>query len=256
LRNDLACAYMNRGIAKQLATGYGPAAAIADYDAAVKLQEALRLLLEPEGRWEAGLRNGLAKAYMNRGNAKQSATGHGPKSAIADHDAAIQLMEELRLLLEPEGRWEAQLRMDLANAYMFRGSAKRAEVGSQRAAALASYDAAVAVLEGLRDTVSAQAGDAGWLPAHRMVLAQAYIARCRVGPRAEAPAHLDAVLAIANGLEAGGFEQTAGGVRRAVAVAKLPRPVLWVLERLMAPFAAWFRRKFNEVITNAPQRRR
>ena len=41
-RNDLANALMNRGVAKQSAPGHGPAAAIADYDRAIELMQALR----------------------------------------------------------------------------------------------------------------------------------------------------------------------------------------------------------------------
>jgi tetratricopeptide (TPR) repeat protein len=60
---------MNRGNAKQGASEYGPSAAIADYDEAIAIREALRADLEPQGCWEMGLRNDLAVAYMNRGNA-------------------------------------------------------------------------------------------------------------------------------------------------------------------------------------------
>jgi hypothetical protein len=35
--------------------------------------EALRAELEPAGRWEVGLRNDLAMAYMNRGIARKQA---------------------------------------------------------------------------------------------------------------------------------------------------------------------------------------
>ncbi len=42
MRNDLATAYVNRGVAKRDAPGFGPGAAIADCDAAVALIEALR----------------------------------------------------------------------------------------------------------------------------------------------------------------------------------------------------------------------
>ena len=106
-RNDLASAYSNRGVAKQAASGHGPAAALADYDAAIAIGEALRRLLEPKGRWEVELRNDLAMAYVNRGNAKQAASGHGPAAALADYDAAIDIREALRRLSSPRGagRW-------------------------------------------------------------------------------------------------------------------------------------------------------
>jgi hypothetical protein len=46
--------------------------------------------------WPVPWRNDLANAYMNRGNAKQSAPGHGAPAAIADYDAAVAIMERLR----------------------------------------------------------------------------------------------------------------------------------------------------------------
>ncbi len=63
-RNSLAGAYVNRGAAKHSAFGFGPGAAIADYDAAVTLMVALRDRLG-EG-WPTPWRNDLATAYMNR----------------------------------------------------------------------------------------------------------------------------------------------------------------------------------------------
>ena len=41
-------------------------------------------------------RDDLAKAYVNRGTAKQEAPGHGALAAIADYDAAIAITEVLR----------------------------------------------------------------------------------------------------------------------------------------------------------------
>jgi len=174
LRNDLATAYSNRGVAKQGATGHGPGAAIADYDAAIVLREDLRQLLEPEGRWEAGLRNGLAQAYTNRGNAKQHATGHGPGAAIADYDSAIALGEDLRQLLEPDGCWEAELRDGLAKAYANRGVAKQHATGHGPGAAIADCDAAIALREDLRRLLEPKGR---WEAGLRNGLAQAYINR-------------------------------------------------------------------------------
>jgi len=172
LRNDLAMAYTSRGTAKAQATGHGPGAAIADYDAAIVLMEDLRRLLEPEGRWEAGLRNDLAGAYTNRGNAKQDATGHGPAATIADYDAAIDLREDLRRLLEPEGRWEAGLRNGLANAYMNRGVAKLGASGYGAGPAIADHDSAVALREDLRQLLEP---DERWEAGLRNDLALAYL---------------------------------------------------------------------------------
>ncbi|EGV27498.1 TPR repeat-containing protein, partial [Thiorhodococcus drewsii AZ1] len=123
--NALASAYNNRGLAKQSASGHGPAAALADYDAAIAIRETVRQRLEPDGRWEVDLRNDLASAYVNRGLAKQSASSHGPAAALADYDAAIAIREAVRQRLEPEGRWEVALRNALATAYMNRGLAKQ-----------------------------------------------------------------------------------------------------------------------------------
>jgi hypothetical protein len=47
-RNDLADAFGNRGVAKQSAPGYGPMAAIADYDCAIALWDALERGLGPQ----------------------------------------------------------------------------------------------------------------------------------------------------------------------------------------------------------------
>ncbi len=174
LRNDLANAYMNRGNAKQDAGGHGPAAAVADYDQAIALMADLRALLEPHGRWEPALRNHLAAAYMNRGNAKQHAGGHGPAAAVADYDQAIALMADLRALLEPHGRWEPALRNDLANAYMNRGNAKQHAGGHGPAAAVADYDQAIALMADLRALLEPHGR---WEPALRNDLATAYMNR-------------------------------------------------------------------------------
>ena len=64
--NDLAGAYINRGVAKQVAEGHGAAAAIDDYDAAIALMEALRRTLEPHGQWDPARRNDLAYALCER----------------------------------------------------------------------------------------------------------------------------------------------------------------------------------------------
>jgi hypothetical protein len=167
-RNDLASAYTNRGVAKQSAPGFGPAAAIADYDAAIALREALRDGLG-EG-WPVPWRNDLANAYMNRGTAKQSAPGFGPGAAIADYDAAIALMEALRDGLG-EG-WPVPWRNDLANAYMNRGTAKQDAPGFGPGAAIADYDAAIAVMEALRNGLGE-----GWPVPWRNELAAAYMNR-------------------------------------------------------------------------------
>ena len=72
-RNDLAAAFMNRGIAKQSAPGHGPAAAIADYDRAIELRQALRDALGDD--WPVPWRNDLAAAFMNRGSRQAGRAG-------------------------------------------------------------------------------------------------------------------------------------------------------------------------------------
>jgi hypothetical protein len=150
LRNDLAKAYVNRGVAKRSADGHGPGAAIEDYGQAITIMEALRRALEPKGRWRDDLRNDLARAYMNRGTAKESADGHGPGAAIEDYDQAITIMEALRRALEPKGLWRDDLRNDLARAYMNRGTAKQSADWHGPGAAIEDYDQAITIMEALR----------------------------------------------------------------------------------------------------------
>ena len=148
-REGLANAYMNRGNAKRSAAGFGPTAAIADYDTAIALREAIRDTLCE--RWPPLWRNGLAIAYVNRGNAKNSTPAVGPLMALADYDAAIILMEALRDALSEE--YPLPCRNALANAYMNRGNAKQSASGFRPGEEMADYDAAIALMEALRDTL-------------------------------------------------------------------------------------------------------
>ena len=150
-RNDLAAAYMNRGVAKRAAPGHGAVAAIQDYDAAIAIRERLRAELAAD--WPVPWRNDLANAYINRGNAKQDAPGHGAAAAIQDYDAAIAIMERLRTELGAD--WPVPWRNDLAAAYINRGVAKRAAPGHGAAAAIQDYDAAIAIRERLRAELGA-----------------------------------------------------------------------------------------------------
>jgi hypothetical protein len=119
-RNDLAGAYMSRGNAKQDAPGHGAAAAIQDYDAAIAINERLRAELGAD--WPVPWRNDLAKAYINRGNAKPDAPGHGAAAAIQDYDAAIAIMERLRTELGAD--WPVPWRNDLAASLSIRALTK------------------------------------------------------------------------------------------------------------------------------------
>ena len=148
-RNDLANAFMNRGVAKQAAPAHGPAAAIADYDRAIELRQALRDELGDD--WPIPWRNDLASAFMNRGVARQVAPGHGPAAAIADYDRAIELMLALRDALGDD--WPIPWRNDLANAFMNRGVAKQSAPGHGPAAAIADYDRAIEFMQALRDAL-------------------------------------------------------------------------------------------------------
>ena len=167
-RNDLANAFMNRGVAKQSAPGHGPAAAIADYDRAIELMQALRDALGDD--WPIPWRNDLANAFMNRGNAKRSAPGHGPAAAIADYDRAIELMQALREALGDD--WPIPWRNDLAAAFMNRGNAKQSAPGHGPAAAIADYDRAIELRQALRDAL----GD-DWPVPWRNDLADAFMNR-------------------------------------------------------------------------------
>ena len=166
--NDLAGAYMNRGVAKQSAPGFGPGAAIADYDRAITLREALQATLGEE--WPVPWRNDLANAYMNRGVAKESAPGFGPGAAIADYDRAITLMEALQATLGEQ--WPVPWRNDLAGAYMNRGTAKQSAPGFGPGAAIADYDRAITLREALQATLGEQ-----WPVPWRNDLAGAYVNR-------------------------------------------------------------------------------
>ena len=91
-RNSFAGTYSTRVIAKASAPGWGPAAAVADFDSAIEIREALREALGDN--WPNPWRNDLATVIVNRGVAKQDAPGHGA-AAIADYDRAIALWEAL-----------------------------------------------------------------------------------------------------------------------------------------------------------------
>ena len=118
----LPATYMNRGNVRRAAAGYGPKAAISDYDQAIGLRKDLKEALEPRGAWDPPLQKALANAYLNRGMAAHAARG-APEEAIADYSQAIALMEALRRMPEPQGAWSHTLRNDLAAAYTQRGQA-------------------------------------------------------------------------------------------------------------------------------------
>jgi len=196
-RNGLANAYVNRGNAKWAAPGHGALAAIADYDAAITIMKALGEALgedEPT-RW----RRDLALAYMNRGNAKQDARGHGALAAIADYDTGIALMEELREVLG-EG-WPVPWCGELGAAYANRGLAKISGLEQGASAAIPDLDEAIVIMEELHDTLGE-----GWPVPWRYQLAATYMnrgnAKLRVSGQGEpvAIADYDAAIVLMEGL--------------------------------------------------------
>ena len=102
LRNLAAGALMTRGNVWQSRHQFN--AAIADYDNAIAIRKALRADLEPTGRWETGLRNDLAGAYMNRGTACYRL--EDVQTAITQWAAAAGLYHRVtEVNLSMSGRW-------------------------------------------------------------------------------------------------------------------------------------------------------
>jgi hypothetical protein len=167
-RNELANSYMNRGNAKRVAPGFGPGAAIADYDTSIALKEALRK--ELGAGWPPDWRDSLAGTYTNRGNAKHYAPGFGPAAAITDHNAAIALRETLQD--EPDADRSRSWRFELARAHENRGIAKQYAPGFGPGAAISDYDAAISLMEALRDE-----NGTDWPLDWRFELANAYMNR-------------------------------------------------------------------------------
>lgn len=67
-------------------------AALADYDRAIELMEALRARLELRGEWPPNRANDLAVAYMNRGIARKQAGDL--VGAIKDWDSAAVIFRQ------------------------------------------------------------------------------------------------------------------------------------------------------------------
>ncbi|MDA1052507.1 MAG: tetratricopeptide repeat protein [Planctomycetota bacterium] len=149
LVNDLAAAYVNRGVARQGQQDF--AAAVQDYDRAIDLLE--KLLADCGGEQAAvsaqrALVNDLAGAYMNRGVAREGQQDF--VAAVQDYDRAIDLLEKLLAACGGEqAAVSAQpaLVNDLAAAYMNRGVARDSQ--QDFAAAVQDYDRAIELLEKL-----------------------------------------------------------------------------------------------------------
>ncbi|NUL83337.1 MAG: hypothetical protein HUU60_11535 [Armatimonadetes bacterium] len=170
-QNDLAGAYMNRGNAKKGLQQFG--AAIADYGEAIEIREALRKAFEESGQpWPAEFQNDLAKAYMNRGNAKQGLQQFG--AAVADYGKAIEIMETLREAFEESGQpWPAEFQNDLAAAYLNRGVARNGL--QQFGAAVADCGEAIELMKALRKAF--EESRQPWPAAFQNDLARAYMNR-------------------------------------------------------------------------------
>ena len=213
LRNDLAAVLQNRGIAHK--DNGDLAAAIADFDAAVRIGEDLRDALIASGgqaAWSGPLRNDLARVLQNRGNAHKDKGDLA--AAIADFDAAVRIREDLRDALIASGgqaAWSGPLRNDLAGTLQNRGLA-HANNGDL-AAAIADYDAAVRIREDLRDGLITSGGQAAWSPPLRLDLARTYCARAAITGPGTGAADLEAAADIADGLRAIGHGDLASQVQ-------------------------------------------
>ncbi len=209
LRNDLAAVLQNRGLAHW--NNGDLAAAIADYDAAVAIGEGIRDALRADGEaaWSLTLRNDLAAVLQNRGNAH--ADNGDLAAAIADYDAAVAIGEGIRDALRADGEaaWSLPLRNDLARVLQNRGLAHWNN--GDLAAAIADYDAAVAIGEGIRDALRAD-GEAAWSAPLRVDLARIHANRAMALGPTRGAADLAAIRQIAAGLRALGNARLAGEV--------------------------------------------
>ena len=183
--NNLARAYMNRGVARRASGNL--AEAKADCNSAIALREELRRRLGPD--WPPAWANNLAGVYQNRGLVR--ADGGDPTRARADYDAAIALIEELHQRLGAD--WPPEWAKNLAKAYTNRGNA--CADGGDLAGAGTDYDAATALMEGLRQRLGAD-----WPPEWAKNLAGIYTsrgaARADGGDLAGAETDYDAAIAL------------------------------------------------------------
>ncbi len=167
----LAGAFMNRAIAKSRAKDASHA--MFDFNTAIEIRERLRSDLIAAGslhppEWDFA----LANAYGSRACAKGEAISEA--EALHDHDIAISRMQSLRNSQIDAGKpWPPAWQIGLARSYSNRAVAKRQAQGP--AQALPDYDAAITLMESLRDSLSAAAYP--WPPEWRNDLAAAYMNR-------------------------------------------------------------------------------
>jgi tetratricopeptide (TPR) repeat protein len=167
-QNALATAYMNRGVDRRGA-GDGTGA-IEDYGQAIALMADLQARLQSSGQWPPAWQNDLARAYLNRGNARRD-VGDGA-GAIEDYGQAIALRTDLQERLQSSGQWPPAWQNDLAKAYGNRGNARR-DAGDG-AGAIEDHGQAIAMMADLQGRLQSSGQ---WPPAWQNNLAQAYMNR-------------------------------------------------------------------------------
>jgi tetratricopeptide (TPR) repeat protein len=187
--NDLAGAYMNRGVTR--GDGQDLSGALADYGQAIELREALRRQLGAE--WPPEWANGLACSYAGR--AVTHANGSDLVGAQADYDAAIALMEALRQRLGTD--WLPLWANQLAGVYMHQGITHAD--GGDLAGAQADYDLAIALGEDLRQRLGTD-WPLGWVNQLAEVYMNRGIARRASGDPAGARADYDLAIALGEDL--------------------------------------------------------
>ncbi len=161
----LASAYNNRGNAWR--SKGEPDKAIEDLNKAIQIWKKLKNELKPEGNWTPKMRNNLAGAYNNRGNAWRS-KGE-PDKAIEDLNKAIQIWKKLKNELKPEGNWTPEMRNDLAGAYNIRGLAWSSKGEPDKA--IEDYNKAIQIWKKLKNELEPEGN---WTPEMRNDLAGAY----------------------------------------------------------------------------------
>ncbi|MDM8525831.1 tetratricopeptide repeat protein [Desulfococcaceae bacterium HSG8] len=168
MTNDLAAAFMNRGVAFANQGRYEEA--VQHFSMAIELMQGLRTLLEPRGEWPPQMTNDLAAAFMNRGIAYKNQGRN--EEAVQDYGRAIELTEGLRTILEPRGEWPPQMTNDLAAAFMNRGIAYKNQGRNEEA--VQDCGRAIELTEGLR-TLLEPRGE--WPPQMTDDLAAAFMNR-------------------------------------------------------------------------------
>jgi tetratricopeptide (TPR) repeat protein len=213
-RNDLARALQNRGTAH--AANGDHAAAIADFDAAIGLREDIRDRLVGAGdkaAWSIPYRDDLAHVLQNRGVARRN--NGDIAAAIDDYDAAIELGEDIRDSLIDSGgeaAWSLTYRRSLAMAHQNRGAAHAS--GGDLAAAIAEFEAAIELGEGIRDRFIAVVGEAAWPAPLRVDLARTYVNRARTLGPVRGQSDLAAAMKIGHWLRAQGHARDAAQVAK------------------------------------------